>query len=137
MRQTGDRIRHAILFELLALLVVAPLGGLAFGVPVTDFGVVALASTTVAMGWTYVYNLLFDHALKRWRGSVQKTLPIRVFHTLLFEGGLLALFVPCIALYLQVTLAQALAMDLSMAVFYALFAFGYNWGYDLVFPVAD
>ncbi len=137
MRQTGDRIRHAVLFEAIALAIVAPLGTLVFGVGMVDFGVVALASATIAMGWNYVYNLIFDHALRRWRGSVRKTLPIRVLHAVLFEGGLLCLFVPAIALYLGVTLWQALTMDVALAVFYTLFAFVYNWGYDLTFPIAD
>ena len=51
MRNTRDRIRHSVLFELIGLMTVTPLGGWVFGVPIGHFGVVAVVSTTLAMGW--------------------------------------------------------------------------------------
>ena len=135
MRKTGDRIRHVVLFELVALALVAPLGGLVFGVPTGHFGMVAVASTTLAMLWNYVYNLGFDHALRRLTGEVRKTPAVRVLHAVLFEVGLVFLLVPFIAWYLAVPLWRALVMDLSLACFYMVYAFAFNWAYDLVFPV--
>lgn len=135
MRTTLDRIRHAILFELIALLIVAPFGGLLFGVPMTHFGLVAIVSTTLAMLWNYVYNLGFDHTLRRLGRSLQKTLKTRILHAILFEVGLSCLLIPFIAWYLAVSLWDALVMDIAVAGFYLLFAFVYNWAYDMVFPV--
>jgi uncharacterized membrane protein len=135
MRTARDRIRHAVLFEAAALAIVAPLGGLVFGVDMLHFGMVAVVSTTLAMGWNYVFNLGFDHALL-WSGrSLHKTVLLRVLHALLFEGGLLLLLVPFIAWYLQVPLWEALVMDLTLAGFYLVYAFAFNWAYDAVFPL--
>lgn len=135
MRRTSDRIRHAVLFELLALVLVTPSGGLVFGVEVAHFGVVAVVSTTLAMLWNYGYNLVFDHALVRLGRSLRKTLAVRVVHALLFEAGLLVLLVPFIAWYLAVPLWQAFVMDLSLSAFYLAYAFVFNWAYDMVFPL--
>ncbi len=123
------------MFEAVALAIVAPLGGLLFGVDLLHFGLVAVVSTTIAMGWNYVFNLGFDHALLRAGRSLHKTVQIRVLHAVLFEGGLLLLLVPFIAWYLQFSLRDALVMDLTLAAFYLVYAFAFNWAYDAVFPL--
>jgi uncharacterized membrane protein len=58
-----------------------------------------------------------------------------VLHAVLFEGGLLLLLVPFIAWYLQFSLRDALVMDLTLAAFYLVYAFAFNWAYDAVFPL--
>jgi uncharacterized membrane protein len=135
MRTTRDRIRHAVMFEAIALILVAPSGGAAFGVGMGDFGVVAGVCTMIAMLWNYLYNLGFDHALLRLRGGVEKTVRLRVAHAVLFEAGLLVALVPFIALYLRVGLWEAFVMDVALAAFYLVYAFAFNLAYDRVFPV--
>jgi len=137
MRQTSDRIRHAISFELIALAIVTPLGMLFFDLPLKDMGVVTIVSATIATGWNYLYNLLFDHAMLRLRGAVHKTPAIRVVHAVLFEAGLLIVLIPFIALYLGVGLWTALVMDVALAGFYLVYAFCFNWAYDVIFPIPD
>lgn len=135
MRTRNDRIRHAILFELFGLALSAPLGAWLFDQPLHDMGLVAVVCATIAMVWNYVYNLLFDRAMLRLRGAVHKTLKIRILHAILFELGLLVAFVPFIAWQLGVTLWTALVMDAAFVVFYLVFAFVYNWLYDVIFPI--
>lgn len=135
MRTVKDRMRHAISFEVIALFIVTPLGALLFHMPILDIGVVAIVSATIAMGWNYLYNLLFDHAMMRWRGRVQKTVVIRVVHAVLFEVGLLFVLIPFIALYLGIGLVPAFFLDISFSAFYLVYAFVFNWAYDVVFPV--
>lgn len=134
MRTSRDRVRHAVMFEVIALVIVAPLGGQLFGVPVGHFGVVAVVSTTIAMLWNYLYNLGFDHAVVRLGMSLRKTFAVRIFHAALFEIGLLVLLVPFIAWYLDVSLGRAFMMDVVLAGFYLVYAFAFNWAYDTVFP---
>lgn len=134
MRTTADRIRHAISFELIGLALITPLGAWAFGMAIYDIGVVAVVSATLATGWNYAYNLLFDRSLMHLTGSTRKSLRLRVLHAVLFETGLLLVLIPFIAWNLGVTLAQAFVMDLSFAVFYLVYAFAFNWAYDLIFP---
>lgn len=137
MRSTSDRIRHAISFEILALLLVTPLGAWVFSLPITDIGVVSVASATIAMLWNYVYNLGFDHAMQRIAGTTYKTVPIRVLHAVLFEAGILIVLAPFIAWYLGVGLWHAIVMDVSFSLFYLVYAFVFNWSYDRLFPIPE
>lgn len=135
MRRTADRIRHAAGFEITALILITPLGAVIYGKPLADIGIVALISASLAALWVYLYNLAFDLAMLRLRGDVRKSVRIRVFHAILFEVGMVLLLLPFIAWYLDVTLLEALLMDLSFAIFYMVYAFAYNWIYDVVFPI--
>lgn len=135
MRTRKDRIRHALGFEVIGLLIFAPLASLVFGFELQLMGVMALIGSIVATVWNYFYNVLFDRAMLKLRGAVQKTVPIRILHAVLFEGGLLLLFLPAIAWYLNISLWDAFKMDIAMATFYLIYAFIYNWIYDKVFPI--
>lgn len=137
MRTTRDRIRHAISFEIIGLALITPLGAWVFDMPMHDIGVIGFASATIATLWNYIYNLGFDHVMQRVRGSTLKTAPIRVLHTILFEGGLLVVLLPLIAWYLDIGLWQAFLMDVSFALFYMGYAFVFNWAYDRLFPLPE
>lgn len=137
MRSPLDRLRHALLFEIVALLLVVPLGAAVFHLPMQDVGVVALASATIAMLWNVAYNWAFDLALRRLRETTDKTVRIRVAHAVAFEAGLLVVLMPFIAWYLGITLWQALVMDVSFALFYVVYAFGFTWAYDALFPLPE
>ncbi|TDK35263.1 PACE efflux transporter [Rhizobium deserti] len=137
MRSTSDRIRHAISFEIIGLALVTPLGALAFDQPWSAIGIVGVAGATLATGWNYLYNLGFDHLMQRLTGSSRKSVAVRVAHALLFELGLLIVLMPMIAWYLEVSLIQALAMDISFAAFYVVYAFAFNWIYDRLFPLPE
>ncbi|WP_201528256.1 MULTISPECIES: PACE efflux transporter [Psychrobacter] len=135
MRTTKDRIRHTLGFEIIGLLIFAPLASWVFGFDLQLMGGMAVVGSIIATVWNYFYNLLFDHAMLKLRGDVHKTVLIRVFHAFLFEGGLLLLFLPMIAWYLGITMWEAFMMDIAMATFYLVYAFVYNIIYDKVYPV--
>ncbi len=135
MRTVRDRIRHALSFEIIGLILAIPLGALVFHHPMEDIGVITVAASIVATVWNYLYNWGFDHALKRLTGSVQKSLPVRVGHAVLFELGLVALLTPFVAWYLGIGLIEALLLDVSLAVFYMVYAFVFNFAYDRLFPI--
>ncbi len=137
MRSTPDRIRHALSFEAIGLILVTPLGALAFDLPMAEIGMVTLVSATMATLWNYAYNVMFDHALRRLTGRIGKSVATRVVHAVLFEAGLLAILMPFIAWYLGVSLLVAFWMDLGFSVFYLFYAFVFNWAYDWVFPVPE
>lgn len=137
MRSTSDRIRHALSFEIIGLILVTPLGALAFHVPMAQIGVVTLVSATLATLWNYAYNILFDHGLLRLTGRIGKSLATRVVHAVLFEVGLLVILMPFIAWYLNVSLLTAFWMDAAFSVFYLVYAFVFNWVYDWAFPVPE
>ena len=135
MRTVADRIRHALSFEIIGLAIIIPLGAVAFNHPMQDIGVITVVSSIVATVWNYLYNWGFDHALKRLTGSVVKSMPVRVGHAILFELGLVALLMPFVAWYLGIGIIEALLLDISIAVFYMVYGFIFNWAYDRVFPI--
>lgn len=137
MRTPADRIRHLLLFEISALLILVPIGVLFFGLDFSQIGVLGVITAAVAAIWNYIYNVGFDRMLKRLTGSVHKRLRVRVLHAVLFEAGLVVLLVPFIAWWLDISLWQALIADIGLVIFYVVFAFFYNLAYDRIFPVKE
>lgn len=136
MRTFRDRVRHALSFEAVALAIFIPGSAAVFDQPVQHMGVIGIVSATVATLWNFIFNMGFDRAMLRLRGSTRKTLPIRVAHTFLFEAGLVVMLIPMIAWYLGIGLWQALLMDVAIVVFYLVYGFLFNIAYDRLFPVA-
>ena len=135
MRSVFDRIRHAVSFELLGLLLITPVGAWLFDLPMREMGIVGVASATIATAWNYVFNLGFDHALQRLAGTTRKSVRVRVLHAVVFELGLLVILMPLLAWYLRISLWQAFWMDVYIAAFYMAYAFAFNWAYDQLFPL--
>ena len=134
--QVRDRVRHALLFEAVALAIFIPGSAAVFDQPMQHMGVIGIVSATIATIWNFVFNVGFDRAMLRLRGSIHKTMAIRVAHTFLFEAGLVAMLIPMIAWYLGIGLWAALLMDIAIVTFYLVYGFLFNIAYDRVFPVA-
>ncbi|MGV1760248.1 PACE efflux transporter [Rhizobium sp. A22-96] len=135
MRSFKDRVRHAVMFELIGLAIFTPGAALLFDQPLEHMGIVGIISATAATVWNFVFNIGFDRAMMHLRGNVQKTIPIRIAHTALFEAGLIVVLIPFIAWYLGISLMTALAMDIAIVAFYLVYAFFFNIAYDRVFPI--
>ena len=136
MRTFRDRVRHALLFEAVALAIFIPGSAALFDQPLDHMGVIGIASATLATLWNFVFNVGFDRAMLRLRGSSEKTMALRVAHTLLFEAGLVVMLIPLIAWYLDIGLWAALLMDVAIVIFYLVYGFVFNIAYDRMFPVA-
>ncbi len=135
MRTTADRLRHAIGFEVIGLLICIPLAVWAFGMEVHQLGVLAVGISLAATAWNYGYNRVVDRLMVRHLGRLDKTWGERVAHAAGFELGLLLITLPAAAWWLSVSLWEAFIIDAAMAVFYLVYAFVYNLAYDKAFPV--
>ncbi len=125
-----ERVFQAVGFELLAFALCTPLLAWIMDKPFVDMGVATIAIGLIALAWNVVFNGLFDRLLKRL--ALAPSGWNRVAHALLFEGGLVAVSVPLIAWWLQVSLMQALILDLGVLLFFLPYTYVYHWGYDLV-----
>ncbi|WP_328188933.1 PACE efflux transporter [Marinobacter sp. OP 3.4] len=134
MRTTRDRIRQAISFEVIGLLLSVPLAAAAFGFDTGKTGVLGVIGATMATFWNYLFNLMFDHGLKRWTGSTRKSLGMRFLHAISFELGLMLAFLPVIAWWMDIGLLEALIVDIAFVIFYLVYAFVFTWAYDTIFP---
>ena len=95
-------------------------------------GILAVATSAIAVVWNLVFNTLFE----RWeaRQPVRgRSFARRVAHAVGFEGGLTLIFVPLMAWWLDVTWLHALWMDLGLLLFFLVYTFVFNWAFDRVF----
>jgi len=134
VRSFPDRMRQAVLFELFGLAIVIPAGAYLFGQPAGHMSVVGVFASTLAMLWNFVFNFGFDHAMLRLFGDTRKTFAVRIVHAALFEIGFLIMLVPAVSWYLGMSLWDTFVMDLLIALFYMIYAFGFTLTYDRTFP---
>lgn len=126
------RVLYVALYEGIAIAVVT-LALLVF----TDenpfsAGGLAVGSSVIAVAWNLVFNALFE----RWerRQAVRgRSAARRVAHAIGFEGGLLFWLVPFFAWWLNISLWQALVMDVGLLVFFLVYTFVFTWVFDRVF----
>ncbi|MCC8256443.1 PACE efflux transporter, partial [Vibrio campbellii] len=128
----NERIFHAVLFEMIALAIIIPAASLITGKGSSDLAVVGIGLSLYTVVWNYIYNLYFD----KWFGSnrEERSLAMRIGHTLGFEGGLIFLSIPVIAWFLEITLLQALALEAGFLIFFLFYATGFNLAYDKIQP---
>jgi len=126
------RVVYVSIYELIAIGV-ATLGLAQFSSQGTAHaGVMAVVSSAIAVAWNILFNTLFE----RWeaRQTVRgRSLRRRIAHAVGFEGGLVFILVPLFAWWFEVSLWQALVMDLGLVVFFLCYTFVFNWGFDRVF----
>jgi len=140
MRTTRDRIRHTLLFEGIAIVLTSLIVAALVNKSVVSSGVLALILSLLAMGWNYQYNLMFDRWLLKTRGSAKpgiRTIRLRILHAVGFEGGFLVVSLPLIAWWLELGIWHALVMDVGFSIFFVIYGFVFNWGYDLAFPLDE
>lgn len=125
-----ERIFHAILFEVLAVILTV-IGFSLFTSHNTGAltGVVILISL-IAMVWNFIFNWVFDKFFTASRET--RNFKIRLIHTLLFEGGLLCMTLPLVAYILKISLWQAFILDVAMTLFIIIYTLIFNWIYDHV-----
>ena len=132
MQGLKRKIIYVVLFEGFAMLAAtfgfSSLGGGELG----PSGMLAVASSGVAVTWTFLYNLVFE----AWelRQSVRgRSFRRRAAYSAGFECGLIILLVPLIAWWLDLTLLKALVLDLALVVFFVCYTFAFSWAFDRVF----
>jgi uncharacterized membrane protein len=129
-RTLPERIVHALAFELLAIGISAPLAAWILNRSVFSMGVLTAVVATIAVAWNMLYNWCFDHLQARWR--FDRTTAVRIAHSFGFEGGLVLIAIPFVAWWLDITLWQALWLDIGFVLFYLPYGFLFNLGYDKI-----
>ncbi|BCU89826.1 hypothetical protein YP72344_13210 [Yersinia pseudotuberculosis] len=127
-RSLVERVIHAIGFEVIAVAICAPVGAWLLDRSILQMGTLAVLLSSIAMLWNIVYNSLFDYF---WPVSrVIRTLKIRVFHALGFEGGFILMGLPVAAFALGISIWQALVLEIGFFLFFLPYTMFYNWLYD-------
>lgn len=126
------RIVQALLYELIAVAIVAPSMMWLFDHPPLSSIGLSLVLSSVAMTWNYVFNALFE----RWEARqavTGRSLGRRVAHGLGIEAGLVVLLVPIMAVWLDVSLLTAFIADLGLIAFFLVYTVVFTWAFDRVF----
>lgn len=123
-----ERLFHAILFELGAILSTLLLMDGLTEHPTTQLTLTIILISLIAMGWNVLFNLLFDKLFQGER--LARDLAVRLLHTVSFELGLLLFTVPLVAFMLNVGWWEALLMDMGMTLFVMGYSLVFNWVYD-------
>ncbi|WP_298441929.1 PACE efflux transporter [uncultured Ferrimonas sp.] len=124
-----ERIVHSVLFEVLALLMLIPLGAVMGGIDGSTMTGIAVAMSVIAMVVNYGYNLAFDKAFGDNR--IERSLWLRIGHGIGFETVLLGASLPLLMWATGLDFWTVLLLDLGMVVFFLLYAIAFNYLYDI------
>ncbi|MEK0246904.1 multidrug/biocide efflux PACE transporter [Raoultella scottia] len=123
-----ERIIHAVSFEGLATLILAPTAAWLMQRSVVEMGGLSVLLATLAMVWNLIYNAAFDRI---WPVSrVTRNLKVRALHAIGFESGFIIIGVTAVALLLGVSLMQAFMLEIGFMLFFLPYTMLFNWVWD-------
>ncbi|WP_174509712.1 multidrug/biocide efflux PACE transporter [Klebsiella oxytoca] len=123
-----ERVIHAVSFEGLATLILAPTTAWLMQRSVVEMGGLSILLATLAMIWNLIYNAVFD---RLWPVSrVVRTLRVRALHAIGFESGFIIIGVTAVALVLGVSLIQAFMLEIGFMLFFLPYTMLFNWLWD-------
>lgn len=130
------RVLQAALYEVFAIAFVGPVLSLAFEKPPASTFGLAVALSSIALAWNYVFNTLFE----RWesRQAVRgRSLARRLSHGIGFEGGLVVILVPVMSVWLDISALDAFLANLGLLSFFFIYAIAFTWAFDRVFGLPE
>ena len=123
-----ERVLHALLFECFAILFTVIGMSLLTSHQTSLLTGTIVSISVVAVFWNMLFNSIFDRFFTAPRET--RSIGLRIFHTLAFEGGLLIFTVPLVAYMLSVDWWTAFVMDIGMTLFVVVYTFFFNLIYD-------
>lgn len=125
-----ERIFHSVLFEIGAMAIGAVAVLLA-----GDFSLEAAAGTGIttsvmAMVLNFFFNYVFDKFATGKRE--ERSLKLRILHTVCFECTLLIFTIPVVAYLLDLSLWHAFIADIGLSLTIMVYALIFNWIYDII-----
>lgn len=102
------------------------------GTAPSNTGPLAVMITTIAMVWNFIYNTLFEYWESR-QATRGRSVARRVAHAIGFQLTLVVYLIPLIAWWLDMTLMEALLVDMAFIILVPCYTFAYNWAFDRVF----
>ena len=125
---TRERIFHAVLFELLANVIITLLLAYVLQVSLLQSGMLSLISALTATIWNFIFNKIFDGLQRRY--AFERSFLMRALHAIAFEIGLIVTLTPVAMLLLNLTLVDAFYVEIGLVLFFLPYTLAYNWLYD-------
>lgn len=126
------RVIQAVLYELFAIAFVSPTFSLVFDEPAMSSVALAIVLSSIALTWNYLFNTMFERWEAR-QATKGRSFRRRLAHGIGFEGGLVVILVPVMALWLGITPFAAFVTNLGLLAFFFVYAIAFTWAFDRVF----
>ena len=136
MSPRSRRVLQAILYEVFAIAFVGPVLSGAFDKPAASTLALAVVLSSIALGWNYIFNTIFE----RWESRQTKrgrSFARRLAHGIGFEGGLVVILVPVMALWLKISPLNALLANIGLLAFFFVYAIAFTWAFDRVLGLPE
>ncbi|MFK3828388.1 PACE efflux transporter [Pseudomonas fulva] len=132
MQGLKRKLVYVTLYELIGLCMSTL--GLAYlsDTQASHTGPLAVMITTIAMIWNLIYNTLFEYWESR-QATRGRSVARRVVHAVGFQLTLVIYLIPLIAWWLDMSLVDALLVDMAFIVLVPCYTFVYNWAFDKLF----
>ncbi|QAV24260.1 multidrug/biocide efflux PACE transporter [Proteus hauseri] len=124
----AERVFHAVSFEVIAILITAPLSAWILGRSIFQMGMVAIVLSTLAMLLNLFYNIIFDHYWPLSKGS--RPAKIRIIHAIGFELSFIIFGLPILAILLNMSLWNAFMLEIGFFAFFLFYTYTFNLSYD-------
>ena len=136
LRSLKDRIRYTVIFETILLTMIVPAGMIFYDRGIWDIGLLGVILVIKAMVLNIIYNWIFDRIEAR-TGRVASDRPHkwRVVHAIGFEVTLAITSIPIYTWWLNITVLEAILIDLVVTTFIVGYTYVYTLVYDFVFPI--
>jgi uncharacterized membrane protein len=126
------RIIYVTSYEFFAVMSVGLALSVLLGKPFLDTGSFAIMTSLIAVAWNYLYTWGFEFwearqtvkGRSKWR---------RIAHAVGFEVGLLMIFIPFMSWWLGIGLKEALAYQVSFALYFLCYTYLFNLAFDTIF----
>lgn len=128
------RIVYVATFETLAIVLSAMLLAVLSGGTSSQSLPVAVAISTVAVLWNYVFNTVFEKIEQKLKRT-ERSLMTRIVHSSIFETGLLLFCLPLYMYWYQVDIIEAFRMEALILLFFLVYTFVFTWVFDLIFAL--
>jgi len=138
VRGGWDRIRYALIFEGILIVLFGAAMALVTGRDMLDTGGLAVALSILALVTNLLYNFVYDRIdVAFGRVPTERSRMGRVAHAIGFELTLVILGLPLIMWWLDLDFWRALALDVTAMVFVVIYTYFFTLAYDRIFPVAQ
>ncbi|WP_173911160.1 chlorhexidine efflux PACE transporter AceI [Acinetobacter sp. Marseille-Q1618] len=124
------RIVHALSYEIILLVIIAIALSFIFEVPMEVTGTLGMAMAVTSVVWNMIFNHFFEKL--EYKYKFRRTVGIRILHAIGFEGGLMLATIPMVAYAMDMSLWQAILLDLGMTSCILVYTFIFQWCYDAI-----
>ena len=137
VRNLRERVIQTLWFELLGLMLVAPLFAYFSGATAGDSFLLLLVLALVVTLWSGLYNSAFDLTELHLAGRVASERPHRwrVLHTVGLETSAIVLTWPLVVAFTPLGWHEALFADIGLTLAYVAYGYVFHLGFDRLRPV--